>query len=175
MKSKLKKKSFKKVMIFFGLDYKTFRCKFEEYFTVEHISSFIKIRDRVSKNCIVHFKIPFIISESKEDLIKSIYIQIFKHVDSFYLRYDDEEFKMYNKIRKNVDEYSKLYLKKRDKLSIDFYNLVKEMAMNQANNLCYNRIPGKYMYDDINTASKLGKKIKDLDEEATYQNKILVL
>jgi len=162
-------------MNFFGLDYKTFQKLFEEYFTIEYISSFIKIRDRVSKNCIVHFEIPFVISESKEDLIKSIYIQVFKHTDSFYLRYDPEEFDMYNKIRKNVDKYSTTFLSKRNKLSIDFYTLVKDLAINQSNNLCYGRIPNKAMLNEIDIASKLGKRIKDLNEEAMYQNKILVL
>lgn len=162
-------------MNFFGLDYKTFQKLFEEYFTIEYISSFIKIRDRVSKNCIVHFEIPFVISESKEDLIKSIYIQVFKHTDSFYLRYDPEEFDMYNKIRKNVDRYSTTFLTKRNKLSINFYTLVKDLAINQSNNLCYGRIPNKAMLNEIDIVSKLGKRIKDLDEEAMYHNKILVL
>lgn len=162
-------------MNFFGLDYKTFQKKFEEYFTIEYISSFIKIRDKVSKNCIVIFKIPFVISESKEDLIKSIYIQIFKHVDSFYLRYDPEEFEMYNKIRKDVDKYSKTYLVPRNKLSIDFYTLVKELAINQSNNLCYGRIPNAAILNEINIASKLGKRIKELDDVIMYQNKILVI
>lgn len=162
-------------MNFFGLDYKTFQKLFEEYFTIEYISSFIKIRDRVSKNCIVHFEIPFVISESKEDLIKSIYIHIFKHMDSFYLRYDPEEFQMYNKIRQEIDDYSKSFLTKRDKLSIDFYTLVKDLAINQSNNLCFGRIPNRAILNEIDIASKLGKIIKELDDEAMYQNKILVI
>jgi CRISPR/Cas system endoribonuclease Cas6 (RAMP superfamily) len=82
---------------------------------------------------------------------------------------------MYNKIRKDVDNYSKTYLSKRDKLSLDFYTLVKELAINQSNNLCYGRTPNIAMLNEINFASKLGKILKELDEIAMYQNKILVI
>jgi hypothetical protein len=82
---------------------------------------------------------------------------------------------MYNKIRKDIDKYTKTYLVPRNKLSIDFYTLVKELAINQSNNLCYGRIPNAAILNEINITSKLGKRLKELDDIIMYQNKILVI
>lgn len=161
-------------MNLFGLDFKTFKKRFEEFFLIEYASSHIRIRDKVSKNCIINVELPYIISESIEDLIKSLYIQIFKYVDNFNLRYDQDEFELYNHIRKELEYYNDCILGKRNKISEEFYSLVRDLAIDQSNNLYFKREPGIHVKMNLKSVEKMNKYLMYIEEEAIHHHKIIV-
>lgn len=161
-------------MNLYGISFSVFQNIFTKYFYIEYISEHIRIRDKVSKNCIVNIKLPFIISESYSDLLKSIYIQIFKHEDSFHLRYDEEDFELYNDVRTRLDKYIPIILT-REKQHLESYDLVKDVALEHANNIYFDRKPSQYMKNSLEKICKLNKHVADLNQQLLYTNKILVI
>ncbi len=162
-------------MNLYGISFSVFQNIFTKYFYIEYISEHIRIRDIVSKNCIINVKLPFIISENYSDLLKSVYIQIFKHADSFHLRYDQEDFELYNNVRTQLDKYIYSIVLNREKQHLESYNLVKDVALEHANNVCFGRKPSLDMKNSLNKICKLNKHVSDLNQELLYTNKFLVI
>lgn len=162
-------------MILYGINFNLFQNIFTKYFYIEYISKHIRIRDIVSKNCIINIKLPFIISESYSDLLKSLYIQIFKHADSFHLRYDQEDFNLYNYVRTHLDKYIHLIILDREKQNLEYDNLVKDVAIEHANNVYFDRTPSLNMKHSLNKIYKLNTHVTNLNQELLYTNKFLVI
>jgi hypothetical protein len=162
-------------MNLYGVDFNVFQNIFTKYFYIEYISKHIRIRDIVSKNCIINIKLPFLISENYSDLLKSLYIQIFKHSDSFHLRYEQEDFELYNYVRTQLDEYIYSIILNRENQNLEFDNLIKDIALEHANNVYFGRIPSMNMKHSLNKIYKLNTHIVELNRELSYTNKFLVI
>lgn len=145
-------------MSLFGNSFDLFKNRFTKLFHIEYQLGCIRLRDLVTKSCIINIRLPFIISEEYQDLLTSLYIQIFKHPDSFYLRYDQEDFQLYNTVREIIDKYMEIH-QKREQLTHQIYKKVTNCSIERSNNLFFNRSPSNNLKMNVDKVYQLNKRV----------------
>ncbi len=160
-------------MNLFGLKFNNFCKIFQKYFIVEYVlvsttTPCIRIRDKITKSCVINAKLPFVISEEYNDLLRSLYIHIFKHTDSFHLRYEPHEFKLYNRVRKHIEQHLIIALK-REKFVTSSLQYVKEACLERAHNNI-----SLYLNNKVNKICKFEEYISNFNDEILYSNKIII-
>ena len=156
-------------MSLFGSKFNVFKKIFTRLFHLEYISSYIRLYDIITNTCIINIKLPFIVSDEYEDLITSLYIQIFKHSDSFYLRYDEEEFNLYNKVRTTIDDYISINIE-REQLYKYLQPLILDTSIERSHNLFFKRIPSEYFIENVSKICELNSKIERINDDLYLEN-----
>lgn len=163
-------------MFLFGNTLTNFKYNFNKYFLLDYDckTEYIRIRDKITKSCVVNIKLPFIISECNEDLLKSLYIQIFKYESAFNLRYEQSEFKLFKLVYNSLNSYYNNIIQIRNDIDIDIQNITNYLSVEHANNLCFNRKPSNYFLQSLDYINDKNKNLYHLNIYAIQQNQFLI-
>lgn len=163
-------------MFLFGNKISSFKHNFSKYFMLNYDSTkqCTRIIDKISKSCVVNVKLPFIISETHDDLLKSLYIQIFKYDCAFHLRYDDEEFELFNHVYTSLDTYYKNVINPRDTIYNKIDDLSFDVAIEHANNMFFKREPSLHFLNTLDRIDLQNKCATSLNIYSIQENKFLI-
>jgi hypothetical protein len=163
-------------MFLFGNTLTHFKCNFNKYFLLDYDckTEYIRIRDKITKSCVLNIKLPFIISECNEDLLNSLYIQIFKYDSAFHLRYEQSEFKLFKRVYNSLNLYYKNIIQYRNDINIDMQKISTYLSIEHSNNLYFNRKPSDFFLQSLDCIDAKNKSLQHLNIYAIQQNQFLI-
>lgn len=163
-------------MLLFGIKINSFKHNFSKYFVLNYDSTTqcTRIIDKITKSCVVNVKLPFIISETRDDLLKSLYIQIFKYDCAFNLRYDEEEFDLFNHVYRGLEMYYRNVITPRDKLYKKIDDIAFDTSIEHANNLYFKRDPTLNFLKSLESIDVQNKCINSLNVFSIEENKFII-
>lgn len=160
-------------MFLFGCgNVQVFKHNILKYFVVEYdsLARAVRIRDKITKSCAANVKLPFIISEADEDLLTSLYIQIFKYDCAFHLRHDKDDFRLFQDVHKSLGAYYKNVIEPRDTVYTRLEEVSNELAVEHSNNVCFQRKPTSHFR---NRVEMLSAQHMSLNTYSIQENKFL--
>lgn len=164
-------------MILFGHNtFNMFRQHFIKYFSVEYSThcDIVRIRDNYTQSCILNVKLPLLISRQQEDILKSLYIQIFKFDSAFPLRYDIEDANMFEHVYNTIHKYYDEYICKRLDIEKEIHKSTRHVAIEHANNLFFNRLPSHCFKESIKEIEYHNNILREFTNQSINNNEFLI-
>lgn len=157
-------------MFLFGCgNLNVFKHNILKYFVVEYdsLAQHVRIRDKITKSCAANVRLPL---ETDDDVLTSLYIQIFKYDCAFHLRHDEDDFKLFQDVHKSLGAYYTNVIQPRDEVYTHLEKVSTELAVEHANNVCFQR---KATPSFRNRVEMLSARHSSLNTYSIQQNKFL--
>lgn len=165
--------------MFFGHNFTVYSRVFSKYFIVNcetriNGKYLVRIKDKVTNSCIMNVYLNSIISSSSHDILRTLYLEIFKYEDCFSLRHHHYEYNRYIIVYQTLSKYFNEIIKPRDKLELEIDNMGRHFALDHAHNLFYNSQPSSTMNVMLKQLSYNNCKWNRINDESLYRHKSTV-